>query len=258
MPDRLKPDRWSSSDAATSASASVSSFTSSPSSPFSLTAAPSSSPRPCHAPRLAAPPVAARLPTTAATLVLLAALLPGLARAQVAGEGGTYAGYRVRQNCDPAGGTIENERISATMNFALCCERVGTGEQCCNACLVRVCMCVWVMYCSLCFAPTANHCSLLDPLPANPLGKKTQTILRPLPVQDQFALYFDYSFPCWSKQGGEVMQEKTEEQIDKNFFKWDTSYFRWRCASTRLGLSPATRALAALGAAILAWFAGTG
>ena len=55
------------------------------------------------------------------------------------------------------------------------------------------------------------------------------------------------------------MQEKTEDQIDKNFFKWDTSYFRWRCAGTRLGsASPAARALAALGAVALAWFAGAG
>ena len=72
--------------------------------------------------------------------------------------GGSYAGYRVRQNCDPAGGTVENERIDATMNFALCCERAGTGAKaeespCCNNCV------------------------------------------------QQFALYFDYSYPCWSKQG---------------------------------------------------------
>lgn len=79
-------------------------------------------------------------------LFMMGILFMGLVRAQLTGQGGTYAGYRVRQNCDPAGGTVENERISATMNFALCCERVGTGERCCNACLVRVCVCWFVFW----------------------------------------------------------------------------------------------------------------
>ena len=26
------------------------------------------------------------------------------------------------------------------------------------------------------------------------------------------------------------MQDKTENQIDKNFFVWDTAYYRWKCA----------------------------
>jgi hypothetical protein len=108
--------------------------------------------------------------------------------------GGSYAGYRVRQNCDPAGGTTENERIDATLNFALCCSKAGTGPKaelspCCNNCV------------------------------------------------QQFALYFDYSYPCWTKQGGEVMQEKTENQIDKNFFVWDTAYYRWKCAGGMASVS---------------------
>ncbi len=49
----------------------------------------------------------------------------------------------------------------------------------------------------------------------------------------QFALYFDYSYPCWEKQGGEVMQQKTENQIDKNYFVWDTAYYRWKCAGMK-------------------------
>ena len=32
------------------------------------------------------------------------------------------------------------------------------------------------------------------------------------------------------------MQAKTEEQIDKNFFKWDTAYYRWRCAGSLASL----------------------
>ena len=107
---------------------------------------------------------------------------------------GSYAGYRVRQNCDPAGGTVENERITATMNFALCCERAGTGSSAKNS-------------------PCCNNCV------------------------HQFALYFDYSFPCWDKQGGEVMQEKTENQIDKNFFVWDTDYYSWKCAGIQATVS---------------------
>jgi hypothetical protein len=80
------------------------------------------------------------------------------------------------------------------MNFALCCERAGTGIQaelspCCNNCV------------------------------------------------KQFALYFDYSYPCWSKQGGEVMQEKTELQMDKNYFVWDTAYYRWKCAGSMAQVS---------------------
>ena len=120
---------------------------------------------------------------------MLLFLLIGLL-AHVSAQRGSYAGYRVRQNCDPAGGTVENERIDATMNFALCCERAGTGSTADTS-------------------PCCNNC-----------------------VQ-QFALYFDYSYPCWKKQGGEVMQQKTENQIDKNYFVWDTAYYRWKCAGMK-------------------------
>ena len=126
-------------------------------------------------------------------LLLLLSCIPDLSCSQAVGSG-SYAGYRVRQNCDPAGGTAENERIDATLNFALCCSKAGTGPKaelspCCNNCV------------------------------------------------EHFALYFDYSYPCWEKQGGEVMQEKTENQIDKNFFVWDTSYYRWKCGSTATSIS---------------------
>ena len=50
-------------------------------------------------------------------------------------------------------------------------------------------------------------------------------------------LAVDYSYPCWTKQGGEVMQEKTENQIDKNYFVWDTAYYRWKCAATSTSCS---------------------
>ena len=103
-----------------------------------------------------------------------------------AAQTGIYRGYRQSKVCDPAGGVGENERIKATLNFALCCRATyGVGEQCCQNCI------------------------------------------------KQFSDYFDYSFPCWSKQGGGVMQEKTEGAMVENNFVWDVTRYKWTCSSLK-------------------------
>ena len=50
------------------------------------------------------------------------------------------------------------------------------------------------------------------------------------------------------------MQAKTEEQIDKNFFKWDTAYYRWRCAGSLSGLHRLAVAFAAAATLAMALF----
>ena len=82
-----------------------------------------------------------------AAFLMFCLFLPGQVTPQAVGAG-SYAGYRVRQNCDPAGGTAENERIDATLNFALCCAKAGTGPKaelspCCNNCVEQ-----FALYCT--------------------------------------------------------------------------------------------------------------
>ena len=85
-----------------------------------------------------------------AAFLMFCLFLPGQVTSQAVGAG-SYAGYRVRQNCDPAGGTAENERIDATLNFALCCAKAGTGPKaelspCCNNCVEQ-----FALYCTCVF-----------------------------------------------------------------------------------------------------------
>ena len=88
-------------------------------------------------------------------LLMFCVFLPGQVTSQAVGAG-SYAGYRVRQNCDPAGGTAENERIDATLNFALCCAKAGTGPKaelspCCNNCVEQFALYCTCVFCVVCF-----------------------------------------------------------------------------------------------------------
>ena len=101
---------------------------------------------------------------------------------------GTYAGYRVRQECIAAGSTDQDgARVKATIDFYLCCNdpRFGPGKLCCENCL------------------------------------------------EQWSNYFDWIYPCFKNQGGELLQKKTEVAMDTNFYKWDKNKYLWICAGNR-------------------------
>ena len=95
-------------------------------------------------------------------------------------------------------------------------------------CTVRVFFVLFVFFwCWFIQKPVIDICIRFD---SHNLSSLTQSPIIP-------TLAVDYSYPCWTKQGGEVMQEKTENQIDKNYFVWDTAYYRWKCAATSTSCS---------------------
>lgn len=99
-------------------------------------------------------------------LLMFCVFLPGQVTSQAVGAG-SYAGYRVRQNCDPAGGTAENERIDATLNFALCCAKAGTGPKaelspCCNNCVEQFALYCTCVFCVVCVFLVLVHSKTCD------------------------------------------------------------------------------------------------
>ena len=49
----------------------------------------------------------------------------------------------------------------------------------------------------------------------------------------QWSDYFDWIFPCFKNQGGELLQKKTELAMDANFYKWDKTKYLWICGGNR-------------------------
>ena len=50
---------------------------------------------------------------------------------------------------------------------------------------------------------------------------------------EQWSEYFDWIYPCFTKQGGEKLQRRTEDAMDENFYKWDSTRYLWICAGPR-------------------------
>ena len=49
----------------------------------------------------------------------------------------------------------------------------------------------------------------------------------------QWSDYFDWIYPCFENQGGELLKKKTELAMDTNFYKWDKNKYLWICAGNR-------------------------
>ena len=47
---------------------------------------------------------------------------------------------------------------------------------------------------------------------------------------DQWSEYFDWIYPCFKNQGGEKLQRRTEDAMDINNYKWDSTRYVWICA----------------------------